>query len=289
MFYTTSGAILNAENEGIAGVTVALTGDEEAEMITTDDGTYEFADLSPGEYTVTPTKTDFDFEPSFIAYTDFNGNQTNENFEGSPATGIQKQQYVITEEKVHEITAKDVTIRWKTNIPATSLIEYGLTTAYGLKTEMNTTLGHNHVIQLFDFQLGTTYHARAVSTEPNTGKAIYSEDIIFTTPLKESRIIDPMTVFNEPNPAFTRTSFVYHLFQPAQRMTIDILTLSGKTVATLEAPPSTLKEGYNKVMWDLRDNTEKRVANGVYLYRMKFYLADNQVKVVKKSNLIVRR
>ncbi len=290
MTYSISGgAIRSATDSGISGVTVTLSGDKDDEMTTQSDGAYEFADLSPGEYTITPTKDNFEFEPAFKTYSSLNGNQTNENFEGTPATNIVVKQYLISVAKVAEVTAKDVTIRWKTNIPATSLVEYGLTNKYGLKTEMNMTQSINHVIQVFDFKLGTTYNARAVSTDPATGKAIYSANFTFKTPSKETRIIDPMAVFNEPNPAFTRTSFVYQLFQPAQRMTIDILTISGKTVATLEAPQSTLKGGYNKVMWDLRDNNDQRVSNGVYLYKMKFYLADNQVKEVKKSNLIVRR
>ncbi len=292
MTYTISGAILKAGREGIPGVKVTLSGGKDDEVTTQDDGVYEFADLEPGTYTVTPTKDLYNFIPEFIEYSDLNGNQTSENFEGEPSTSILTTDFsntTIYEAQVSKVTAKDVTIAWKTNRDATSQIEYGLTTAYGTKTEMDIAPGRNHVVQVFDFSLGTTYHARAVSTDPTTGKAVYSADFTFKTPSRESRIINPTTVFNEPNPAFTRTSFVYQLFQPAQRMTIDILTVSGKTVATLEAPQSTLQEGYNKVLWDLRDNSDRRVPNGVYLYKMKFYLADNQVKELKKSNLIVRR
>jgi hypothetical protein len=195
----------------------------------------------------------------------------------------------ISAVNVAEITAKEVTIAWKTNNPATSLIEYGKTTAYGVKTEQNTIAERDHVIQLFDLQFGTTYHARAVSNDPATGKSICSADFTFTTPTSETRIVNPSAVFNEPNPCFSRTVFTYYLYQTVQRMTIDILTLSGKTVATLESPQGTLKEGYNKVLWDLRGNTQNRLPNGVYVYKIKFYVANNQIEEVSKSNLTIRR
>jgi hypothetical protein len=190
--------------------------------------------------------------------------------------------------KVSEITAKEVTINWTTTNPATSLIEYGATTTYGMKSEQNLIAEKNHAIQLFDLALGTTYHARAISNDPATGKAVYSADFTFTTPVAETRVVNAAAVFNEPNPAFSRTVFSYYLYKPIKRMTIDIVTLSGKMVATLEAPQSTLGEGHNKVMWDLRDNSQRRVANGLYAYKMKFFTADNQVQEVAKSNLMVR-
>jgi hypothetical protein len=196
---------------------------------------------------------------------------------------------VISSPIVAEVTAQDVTITWKTDEATTSLIEYGLTTSYGMKSAQNTIAERDHVIQLFDLPHGKAFHARAISNDPVTGKALYSADFTFETPVRETRILDATAVMNEPNPAFNRTMFVYYLYQPVKRMTIDILTLSGKTVATLEAPASTLKQGYNRVMWDLRDNMQKRVANGVYAYTMKFYLANNQVTEVSKSNLMIRR
>jgi hypothetical protein len=213
-----------------------------------------------------------------------------------PATSVLQNQSesretartAISEVTVAKVTAKDVTITWKTNNPATSLIEYGLTTAYGSKTGENTLLERDHDIQLFDLKFGATYHARAVSKDASTGKASYSSDFTFRTPTFEDRIANLLSPINEPNPCSDRTVFVYYLYQPVKRMTIDILTLSGKIVATLESPQSTLREGYNKVLWDVRDNTQKRLPNGLYAYRMRFQTANNEVEVTK-SNLMVRR
>jgi hypothetical protein len=190
---------------------------------------------------------------------------------------------------VPEITAKEVTIFWKTNNPATSQIEYGTTTAYGSKSDQNATVECNHEIQLFDLKLGTTYHARAVSNDPVLGKAVYSADFTFNTPSTETRIFNSFSVMNEPNPCFNRTVFVYYLYKSVKRVTIDIVTLTGKTVATLESPAGTLKQGWNRAMWDLRDNTQKRLPNGLYAYKIKFCVDDNQVEEVTKSNLMVRR
>jgi hypothetical protein len=285
--YSISGTVLTAQSVGISDVTLELSGDTSATFTTASNGTYTFPELPPGDYTVTPTKDDYTFEPPFVTYSPLSGNQSNVNFIGTPATGIVVEQY-LTGAGVTEVTAKDVTIRWKTSIPTTSQVEYGLTSAYGSKSPENTILEHNHVIQLFNLQLGATYHARAVSREASTGKVIYSQDFTFETPVSEDRIANLSAVFNEPNPCFERTMFVYYLYQPVKRVTIDIFTLSGKTVATLEAPQSTLKKGYNKVLWDLRDNSQRRLPTGLYAYRVNFYTANNQVEV-KKSNLMVRK
>ncbi|MBN2567797.1 MAG: hypothetical protein JXB42_00030, partial [Deltaproteobacteria bacterium] len=199
----------------------------------------------------------------------------------------QKSPTAIAEARAAEITASEVTIRWKTNNPATSFVEYGLTSAYGSKSEENTIYELNHTIQLFDLRLGTVFHARAVSKDASTGAIAYSPDFTFTTPTAENRIVNLSTVFNEPNPCFERTTFVYYLYQPTKRVTIDIFTLSGKTVASLEAPQSTMMQGHNTVLWDLRDNGQKRLPAGLYTYKVTFYTADNHVDV-KNSNLMIR-
>jgi hypothetical protein len=261
-------------------------------MTTGADGAYKFDSLGLGTYTVTPTKAGVTFNPPSKTYTGLNANQTVQNF--TPAVAVLNenaisQRAAISEVTAAKVTAKDVTITWKTNIPAASMVEYGLTTEYGMKSNVNTEMVYNHDIQLFQLSLGKTYHARAVSyTADNV--ASYSEDVTFKVPTFEERVADKKFVFNEPNPATTWTMFSYYLYQPAKRVTIDVLTLSGKLMATLESPSSSLAEGWNKVRWDnMRDRQGKPLINGLYVYRIKFQTPTNMEEEYKFSSLRIAR
>jgi len=196
---------------------------------------------------------------------------------------------VLSEVKVAKITAQDVTITWKTNNPTTSLVEYGLTKAYGMKSGLNTDLVRDHDIQLFDLQFGTTYHFRTVSYAGNAkATAYHSEDQTFTTPSSEERIVNKEHLLIEPNPCSDFAMISYYCYQPVKTATMDILTLSGKLVATLESPASSRGDGWNKVRWDVTDNNGRHLKNGLYVYKIKFQTANNETEV-RGSNLMVRR
>lgn len=62
------------------------------------------------------------------------------------------------------ITGKQATITWKTDIAATSQVEYGTTTAYGSTTALDTTLVTSHSVVLTGLTLDTTYHYRVLSS-----------------------------------------------------------------------------------------------------------------------------
>jgi hypothetical protein len=292
--YTIKGAIQDA-GKGISGVTVKLSGDSSRTVTTTSTGEYQFTNLPAGKYIVTPTKTGFTFNPPSTTYDKLGSDQTAKNFAGTVvvATLESEASCVITDCAVSKITAKDVTITWNTNAPALALVEYGLTTDYGMKTLANTEMGNDHDIQIFNLKEGTTYHCRAVSytdvSKAFAKSTAYSADFTFTTPSSEERIASKDNIFNEPNPCSQWTMFSYLCYQPVSRVTIDILTLSGKLVASLESPSSARAEGWNKVRWDVRDNAGRPLVNGLYVYKMTFQTASNHEMIVKSATLRVAR
>ncbi len=75
--YSISGTV---SGEIQAGVAISLSGASMASTTTAADGTYSFANLANGTYTVTPTFADYTFDPTYIAVTIANGNQTGKNF-----------------------------------------------------------------------------------------------------------------------------------------------------------------------------------------------------------------
>ena len=78
-------------------------------------------------------------------------------------------------------------------------------------------------------------------------------------------------VLNYPNPFTTKTSFYFEHNQPYQEydIIVQIFTISGKLIKTLESRQ--LLTGYrsNAIEWDGRDDYGDKIGRGVYLYRLK--------------------
>jgi len=86
--YTISGYVRDAQNSGISGVTVTLSGAASAEVVTGADGSYSFSGLTVGDYQVTPSRTGWAFSPPSRSYSPLAANQTNQNFTGSTGGGV---------------------------------------------------------------------------------------------------------------------------------------------------------------------------------------------------------
>jgi len=78
------------------------------------------------------------------------------------------------------ISSTAATIIWNTNEPADSQIEYGLTTAYGSSTTLNSSLLTSHSRTLSGLTDNTTYHYR-VKSRDNAGNLAVSGNYTFTT------------------------------------------------------------------------------------------------------------
>ncbi|RLD15836.1 MAG: hypothetical protein DRI36_06590, partial [Caldiserica bacterium] len=80
--YSISGYIKDSSGNGIEGVTVSLTGEISSSTITNSAGYYEFIDLKAGDYTITPSKTDWVFSP--FSYSVTLNKDVIVNFTGAP-------------------------------------------------------------------------------------------------------------------------------------------------------------------------------------------------------------
>ncbi len=87
---------------------------------------------------------------------------------------------VISAVAAGSITSTAATISWTTSEPATSLVEYGTGTAYGLQTTENLALGGSHQHRLTGLQASTTYHFRVLSRDAS-GNLSATADRTFTT------------------------------------------------------------------------------------------------------------
>ena len=87
---------------------------------------------------------------------------------------------------------------------------------------------------------------------------------------------------NFPNPFEGETLIIYELTQPLDDVAIEIFTLSGYKVHTIDLFNARVSIGlgsigYHEVPWNGRDRSNDFVANGVYFYRIKGQLDDEEI------------
>ena len=81
--------------------------------------------------------------------------------------------------EIKDITKDSATIFWRTNLPATTLLEYGRSVDYG-STQTDASMNTSHTAILRNLQPGTMYHFRAGGIDKN-GNSFFSPDLNFVT------------------------------------------------------------------------------------------------------------
>jgi hypothetical protein len=99
---------------------------------------------------------------------------------------------ILSAISVVSITTTSATVQWTTDIPATSVVDYGLSVAYGATTT-DATLVTPHSRPLVGLTPSTTYHFRVRSTD-GFGQETVSGDLTFTT-LADTTPPGPVTDF----------------------------------------------------------------------------------------------
>jgi flagellar hook assembly protein FlgD len=85
-------------------------------------------------------------------------------------------------------------------------------------------------------------------------------------------------VLNYPNPFTTHTEFYFEHNQPGVPVDVDIqiFTISGKVVTTLQA--TQMSNGYRSepIVWNGLDEFGDRLGRGVYVYKLKVRTPDGK-------------
>ena len=167
--------------------------------------TVQLADRS-GTFRSATTGTDGRYRITDIPFGAFSGRMEKEGYRSFPFSGtvspgevlvmdgaLSPIVPVITDVAVSEITADSATVRWVTDLPSTSVVEYGATASYG-SSSSDSTLQTSHQVVVTNLSSETTYHFRVSSTNAY-GFFTLSPDGIFRTLAPSS----PVTiVINSP-------------------------------------------------------------------------------------------
>lgn len=121
----------------------------------------------------------------------------------------------------------------------------------------------------------------------NPSSASFNFEVLNTedSDFNQSRIqIDRL--MNYPNPFRSSTNFTFVVSHSAAEVQITIYTVSGKRIRRLD---SQANFGYNSIPWDGRDEDGSRLANGVYLYKVKVKSLDNASESHTIGKLMIAR
>ncbi len=77
-----------------------------------------------------------------------------------------------------------------------------------------------------------------------------------------------LNVVNFPNPFDNETYFTFNYTgsQPPEEASIKIFTVAGRLIRSMKRYGSDLRIGFNRIVWDGRDNEGDETSNGVYFY-----------------------
>jgi uncharacterized lipoprotein YddW (UPF0748 family) len=135
-------------------------------------GFYAFIDLPPGTYTVTAEREGYPAGEAELIVVP--GQMTRQDFVLGGGLGP-----IILNVAADGIGEAEATIIWTTDKASSSQVEYGLTTAYGSVSELDTSLVTMHIVELSGLQPNTLYHYRVISASADGSTT--SGDHTFTT------------------------------------------------------------------------------------------------------------
>jgi hypothetical protein len=117
-----AGRVTGSGGNALSHVTMTLSGSRTATASTDANGDYSFADLPAGSYTVTPSKTNYTFNPTNLVFNDLSANQT-ANFAATITPGVP---ILISEETSTRAIAIDSVLWLRDPFQINSPVPWGL-------------------------------------------------------------------------------------------------------------------------------------------------------------------
>lgn len=162
---------VQAFNGGAGSTTVTLSCPGQANKVQPV-ASNTLATITTGWIATTPCST--------VTIASTNGWDTNFDNLVIQGTGPDSTPPVIANVSAGNFSSTGAAITWTTNEPASSRVEYGLTTSYGSLTALDSSLVTSHTVNMSGLAASTTYHYRVISADVS-GNSATSGDFTFTT------------------------------------------------------------------------------------------------------------
>ena len=128
-------------------------------------------------------KVDAPPEQAYAAFNDFCRTHFGAEFEPLLYEKLGHELKFIKEGEWRHVSENSASVAWETNLPATSYVEYGPTTAYGQKTEPTDRNYFLHLHMLTGLETGKTYHYRLVAVDERGNRLVSADQVLQTAPI----------------------------------------------------------------------------------------------------------
>ncbi len=95
-----------------------------------------------------------------------------------------------------------------------------------------------------------------------------------------------MNVLNYPDPFKSFTYFTFNLTEIPDEMEIRIYTVAGRLIRQINIPSQNLRNNFNKIYWDGRDEDGDLIASGVYFYKISAQLSGKTYSEIHKLAIV---
>ncbi|MDI6808847.1 MAG: MBL fold metallo-hydrolase [Candidatus Eisenbacteria bacterium] len=172
--------------------------------------------------------------------------------------GVDVTPPVISDVSAGSIGVDYSTVTWTTDEPATSQVEYGVTTSYGQQSLYNGTLLTNHAVSLSDLSPGTLYHYRVKSQDALANLAV-SGDYTFTTGSAPPDTYEPNASFSSAfAPIGSGAVYESYVYTGTDN---DYYKLDVAGAGAISISLTSLPKNYNMVLYDPAHRTVGSSAN----------------------------
>lgn len=162
---------------------------------------------------------------------------------------------VLAPFEFESVLATEATIRWTTDEPSTSGVDYGPTISYGLAVQEND-LVTTHRLTLTGLQSDSLYHVRVFSRD-NASNETVGADLNFQTLNAAGDSADHSHSYPSPWMAGAGVDMTLRNLPAEHR--VQIFSLNGRLIRAL------MSDGGGRASWDGRSEDGEPVASGLYL------------------------
>ena len=156
---------------------------------------------------------------------------------------------VISNVKVGSITNNSAVVTWSTDQPASSKVNYGLTTAYNLSTPLDSTLVTSHTATLNGLTPATTYNLNVVSAN-GTGNSATSVNYSLQT-TGTAPVAPVISAINTTNVTSSTATITWTTDQPSS----SLVNYGTTTAYGLSSPNPALVTSHSVTLTNLLPNT----------------------------------
>jgi hypothetical protein len=227
--------------------------------------------------------TDLYGENGFDEFGQVHGNIYRIRWVGTNTTAADVTVPTISQIRIDSVSTSRALIKWSTNKPAASFVDFGVTANYGA-TAVDTSLVTEHQVWLHGLNSKTAYHFRVRSRDAAGNEAASGDSLFAQTgssgvskpnagALDAAPLPTAFTLQSYPNPFNAATRIRFALPQDSE-IQLTVFDVGGRLVHELFN--GSRAAGNHEMIWGGRNREGNELSSGIYLVRLRYRAGENK-------------